>query len=93
MLMFRLKGCSKCGGDLFLDEGYWHCLQCAKYYYRAGAPSYASSQKGGRYSAGGAFRGTRGREHAGREMKPPRVSGRIEYTEGLPHAAGSMTRW
>jgi len=28
-----LKGCDKCGGDLYLDEGefkefYWHCFQC-----------------------------------------------------------------
>lgn len=31
--MFRLKGCIKCGGDLFLEERDWECLQCGKYYY------------------------------------------------------------
>jgi len=30
--MWRLKGCPRCGGDVFLEknEGWWfkHCLQC-----------------------------------------------------------------
>ena len=54
-MVFRLKGCSKCGGDLVLEDGYWHCLQCAKYYYGAGAPRYSSPRKGARYGASGAF--------------------------------------
>ena len=33
MLQFHLKACSKCGGDLALDQGDWYCLQCGKYYY------------------------------------------------------------
>jgi hypothetical protein len=31
--MFRLKGCGKCRGDLFLEGTDWHCLQCGRYYY------------------------------------------------------------
>ena len=30
---FRFKACSKCRGDLVLDEGDWLCLQCGTYYY------------------------------------------------------------
>lgn len=33
VLLFRLKSCAKCGGDLALDEGDWLCLQCGTYYY------------------------------------------------------------
>ncbi|PKB63739.1 MAG: hypothetical protein BZY80_05690 [SAR202 cluster bacterium Io17-Chloro-G2] len=33
MLHFHLKACSKCHGDLALDEGDWICLQCGTYYY------------------------------------------------------------
>ena len=33
MLQFHLKACSKCGGDLALDQGDWCCLQCGTYYY------------------------------------------------------------
>ena len=29
----RLKGCTKCGGDLIPDEQDWKCFQCARYYY------------------------------------------------------------
>ena len=30
---FWLKGCSRCRGDLFLEELDWRCLQCGIYYY------------------------------------------------------------
>jgi hypothetical protein len=33
MNLFRLKACTKCRGDLVLDEGDWLCLQCGTYYY------------------------------------------------------------
>ena len=33
MNLFRLKACTKCRGDLLLDEGDWLCLQCGTYYY------------------------------------------------------------
>ena len=33
LTLFRFKACTKCGGDLALDEGDWLCLQCGKYYY------------------------------------------------------------
>ena len=33
LTLFRFKACTKCGGDLTLDEGDWLCLQCGKYYY------------------------------------------------------------
>ena len=31
--MFRLKECTKCGGDLYLDYEDWHCMQCARTCY------------------------------------------------------------
>ena len=33
MNLFRLKACTKCRGDLVLDDGDWLCLQCGTYYY------------------------------------------------------------
>ena len=33
MNWFLFKACSKCRGDLVLDEGDWLCLQCGTYYY------------------------------------------------------------
>lgn len=28
---WRLKGCPRCGGDLYLnDDGEWECLQCGR---------------------------------------------------------------
>ncbi len=30
---FCLKACTKCGGDLAVDDGDWICLQCGTYYY------------------------------------------------------------
>ena len=32
-MLCMLKSCSKCGGDLILEDGDWRCLQCARYYY------------------------------------------------------------
>ena len=32
-----LKNCTKCSGDLVLDDGYWRCLQCGRYYYNTGS--------------------------------------------------------
>ncbi len=33
MNWFCLKACTKCGGDLAVDDGDWLCLQCGTYYY------------------------------------------------------------
>ncbi len=30
---FCLKACTKCGGDLAVDDGDWICMQCGTYYY------------------------------------------------------------
>ncbi len=53
--MFWLKGCEKCGGDLFMEEADWQCLQCGTYRYGAlpwsqflqqeGAPSVGSRNR------------------------------------------------
>ena len=34
MTIWNFKGCQKCCGDLFMDDGDWQCLQCGRYYYR-----------------------------------------------------------
>ena len=33
IMMYRLKSCQKCGGDLSLEADEWRCLQCGRYYY------------------------------------------------------------
>lgn len=33
MNIWRFKSCIKCGGDLFLQDGEWGCIQCGRYYY------------------------------------------------------------
>ncbi len=43
MNWFCLKACTKCGGDLAVDDGDWICLQCGTYYYTGLYPgSYQS---------------------------------------------------
>ncbi len=32
-MLYQLKGCGKCNGDLTLDGDEWHCFQCGTYYY------------------------------------------------------------
>ena len=33
MNVWKFKSCSKCGGDLFAQDGEWGCIQCGRYYY------------------------------------------------------------
>ncbi len=33
MSVWKFKSCSKCGGDLFAQDGEWGCIQCGRYYY------------------------------------------------------------
>ena len=28
---FVFRGCRRCGGDLFVNQGDWQCLQCGRY--------------------------------------------------------------
>ncbi len=35
MRVWKFKSCSKCGGDLFAQDGEWGCIQCGRYYYPA----------------------------------------------------------
>jgi len=37
MNIWRLKGCTQCGGDLFAGDGEWGCIQCY-YFPKADAP-------------------------------------------------------
>lgn len=32
-MLYRFKGCGKCGGDLLLDCDEWTCCQCGRIYY------------------------------------------------------------
>ena len=43
MNWFCLKACTKCGGDLAVDEGDWICLQCGTYYYTGLYPGFYES--------------------------------------------------
>lgn len=31
MTRFQFRGCPRCGGDLFINQGDWQCLQCGRY--------------------------------------------------------------
>ena len=65
MNVWRFKSCSKCGGDLFLQDGEWGCIQCGRYYYpkadlplayprlAAAASGGGNENKGKRRRAGG----------------------------------------
>ena len=33
IMVMQLRSCSKCRGDLLLEEDEWRCLQCGRYYY------------------------------------------------------------
>ena len=33
MNYWRFKSCSRCNGDLILEDSEWRCLQCGHYYY------------------------------------------------------------
>ena len=65
--MFWLKGCDKCGGDLFMQEDDWQCLQCGTYQYGALPWSQFLQQEGG--GPGVPSVGTRNREKDGPKKK------------------------
>ena len=31
-MVWKIKGCRRCGGDVSLEDGLWRCLQCGRYY-------------------------------------------------------------
>lgn len=35
MILWRLKGCNSCLGDLVLEGDWWRCWQCGRYYRHA----------------------------------------------------------
>lgn len=37
-MLYRLKGCGRCCGDLLQDGDEWRCFQCGHIYYPACAP-------------------------------------------------------
>ena len=39
-MLFKLRGCLKCYGDLYLEDLDWKCLQCGRYYYSPRWESY-----------------------------------------------------
>ena len=45
MEMFWLKGCARCGGDLYLGDGDWQCLQCGRSYYRNTSPGHLRRER------------------------------------------------
>ena len=44
MNSWRFKSCIKCGGDLFVQDGDWGCIQCGRYYYPIADMPLAYSQ-------------------------------------------------
>lgn len=33
MALYQFRGCPRCGGDLYLNQGDWQCLQCGRHLY------------------------------------------------------------
>ncbi len=50
----KLKGCKRCGGDLFLEKdiegAYVFCLQCSAVYVRRAIPKYGKSRAKNEYA-------------------------------------------
>ncbi len=44
--MFKLRGCTRCRGDLYREEDNWKCLQCARRYWLSNPFDFASLQEG-----------------------------------------------
>jgi hypothetical protein len=40
-MLYRLKGCGRCGGDLLQDNDEWRCFQCGHVYYPERTPERA----------------------------------------------------
>ncbi len=38
-MLYRFKGCGKCGGDLLFDCDEWSCCQCGRIYYPQRSPT------------------------------------------------------
>ena len=73
--MFRLKGCLKCGGDLYLDRIDWQCLQCGRYYYKL-RPWQTALLRRSQHTRPG------GRTLDGRNMSPAASQWRIQIKPG-----------
>ena len=43
--MFRLRGCTRCSGDLYKEEDHWRCLQCARNYWLSNPFDFAVLQE------------------------------------------------
>ena len=77
-----LKNCTKCSGDLVLDDGYWRCLQCGRYYYATGSNTgeAQSTEQCPEVKLHGPVQVARnGEENAGdvtRRQRPKRVGGK-----------------
>ncbi len=58
MSVWKFKGCGKCGGDLFAQDGEWGCIQCGRYYYPENTEpiEISTSPAGEPVRAAGAFR-------------------------------------
>ena len=41
MSRFQFRGCPRCGGDLYLNQGDWQCLHCGRYPLPASAAAMA----------------------------------------------------
>ena len=42
MSRFQFRGCPRCGGDLYLNQGDWQCLHCGRYPRPAAASAMAT---------------------------------------------------
>ena len=47
-MVFRLKSCQKCKGDLVLDGDEWRCCQCARYYRPVPLPRQTQAEPAAR---------------------------------------------
>ena len=66
---WRLKSCTKCGGDLFAGNGEWGCIQCGRYFYPQVDAPLAYPQLTAAASG-------RGNDHKGKRRRVGGIAGR-----------------
>ena len=59
MNCWRLKGCTRCSGDLVMEDDLWICFQCGHYYYPRVSRPVETPQELKSQLSGGLGRGRR----------------------------------
>lgn len=91
-MQLNMKACTKCGGDLALDQGDWLCLRCGTYYY---TNLYRLARRGKPQPSGGNFPGspTPGSHMPGSPMPRSRAPETKGWRSPAPAPSGQSPAW